>query len=87
MFNLKYKKRFDKRSNKIISLENLNFPQDLIYVSNFTPLGYLMKEEAYAYWLLKNNTDLKEEIKNSFDFNFIKKHKRYFSEETKWMTK
>ena len=50
----------------------------------FTPLGHLMKEEAYIYWLLKNNKVLKEEIKNSFVFN-LKEYKRYFAEETKWM--
>lgn len=83
MFNLKYKTRVDERTKRVIPRESLNFPQDIIYVSNYTPLGYLMKEEAYIYWLLQNSQDLNEE-RNNFELKFIE-YKNLFNEETKWM--
>ena len=62
---------------------NMRLTASIIYVSNYTPLGYLMKEEAYIYWLSQKSQDLNEE-NNNFEFKFME-HKDYFNEETKWM--
>ncbi|MFO2972833.1 deaminase [Legionella pneumophila serogroup 10] len=78
VFNLKYKKRYDATTKLIIPREEVAFHPQIIYVSNYTPLGYLLKEKAYSVWLAQHfNTKLSEDEHN--DFN------KYFMHETTWL--
>lgn len=75
---MKYKKRYDATTKLIIPREEVAFHPQIIYVSNYTPLGYLLKEKAYSVWLAQHfNTKLSEDEHN--DFN------KYFMHETTWL--
>lgn len=82
LFNLKYIKRYDKTTGLINPRENIGFHNELIYVTHYSPLGYIQKEIAYITWLksmlLKN---LRK--KNLFQQDHNIEH--YFSSETNWL--
>lgn len=81
-FNLKYIKRFDSNTGFIYPREGVNYCNEIRYVSHFSPLGYIQKEQAYIQWFkssFKNMIKSFPEIENHFN------SEDYYHLETKWL--
>lgn len=83
LYNLKYKKRYDKNTGLINPREEVNYHNELVYVSNYSPLGYIQKEIAYIEWL---NTNFDGKLNNKINTNEIDLNFNYLLE-TKWLNK
>ncbi len=83
LYNLKYKKRYDKDTGLINPKEEVNYHTELVYVSNYSPLGYIQKEIAYIEWL---NTKFDGKLNNKIKINEIDLNSNYLLE-TKWLNK